>query len=237
MKALIVEDTAEIARLVSQTLRDGGWSSDCVETGALAKLRGMDPDLSLIVMDRMLPDADGLDIVESLRSEGCETPILVLTALGQTENKIEGYKRGADDYLAKPFEPDELVVRAAALLRRSVGQVRTDLKIFEDIELHMKARKAHRGGQHLSLSPKEFDLLDYFMQHAGAIVTRHMLLRHVWNLSFDPGTNVIDVNVGRLRRKLEIGGQSPILLTVRGLGFRLGQENYDEKPNNQETNA
>lgn len=224
MKALIVEDTSEIALQVSRVLRDAGWSCDCVDTGKLAMTRAIDPTLSLIIMDRMLPDADGLDVVEALRAEGCETPILVLTALGQTENKIEGYKRGADDYLTKPFEPEELIARAAALLRRAAGQVRTDLKIFEDIELHIKARKAHRAGQHIALSPKEFELLNFFMDHAGAVVTRDMLLRHVWNLSFDPGTNVIDVNVGRLRRKLEANGQLPILSTVRGLGFRLGRE-------------
>ena len=224
MKALIVEDTPDIATLVSQTLRHSGWSTDSVETGKAAKSRAADPAIALIIMDRMLPDADGLDVVEQLRAEGIDTPVLVLTALGQTENKIEGYRRGADDYLAKPFEPEELMARIGALMRRSAGRVRTDLKVFEDIELHIKARRAHRDGEHLSLSPKEFELLDFFMEHAGAIVTRDMLLRHVWNLSFDPGTNVIDVNVGRLRRKLETGGRPQILHTVRGIGFCLGQE-------------
>lgn len=194
-----------------------------METGKAAQLRAADPAIALIIMDRMLPDADGLDVVEQLRADGIDTPVLVLTALGQTENKIEGYRRGADDYLAKPFEPEELMARIGALMRRSAGRVRTDLKVFEDIELHIKARRAHRGGEHLSLSPKEFELLDFFMEHAGAIVTRDMLLRHVWNLSFDPGTNVIDVNVGRLRRKLETGGRPQILHTVRGIGFCLGQ--------------
>ena len=195
-----------------------------METGKVAKTRATDPAITLIIMDRMLPDADGLDVVEQLRSDGIDTPVLVLTALSQTENKIEGYRRGADDYLTKPFEAEELMARIGALMRRSAGRVRTDLKVFEDIELHIKARRAHRSGEHLALSPKEFDLLDFFMDHAGAIVTRDMLLRHVWNLTFDPGTNVIDVNVGRLRRKLEIGDLSPILHTVRGVGFCLGQD-------------
>ena len=199
-----------------------------METGKAAKSRAVDPAIALIIMDRMLPDADGLEVVEQLRAQGIDTPVLVLTALGQTENKIEGYRRGADDYLAKPFEPEELMARIGALIRRSAGRVRTDLKVFEDIELHIKARRAHRGGEHLSLSPKEFELLDFFMEHAGAIVTRDMLLRHVWNLSFDPGTNVVDVNVGRLRRKLEKGGRPQILHTVRGIGFCLGQESASE---------
>ena len=228
MKALIVEDTPDIATLVSQTLRNSGWSTECVETGAIALSRAVDPAIALIIMDRMLPDSDGLDVVEQLRVDGVDTPVLVLTALGQTENKIEGYRRGADDYLTKPFEPEELIARIGALMRRSAGRVRTDLKVFEDLELHIKARRAHRGGEHLALSPKEFDLLNFFMDHAGAIVTRDMLLRHVWNLSFDPGTNVIDVNVGRLRRKLETGGLPQILHTVRGIGFSLGRETKPE---------
>jgi len=221
MKALIVEDIPEIARQTSQILRKTGWSTHCVATGTDGFTHGRDPSLTLIIMDRMLPDADGLDIVEQLRSEGVETPILMLTALGNTENKIEGYKRGADDYLAKPFEAEELTARAGALLRRTQGRVRTDLKVFEDIELHMKARTAHRANRHLALSPKEFELLSFFMDHGGDIVTRDMLLKHVWKLSFDPGTNVIDVNVGRLRRKLEYGTDNEILSTVRGVGFRL----------------
>lgn len=228
MKGLIVEDQPDIAETVTQTLRLAGWSTDCVDNGQDAFQRGKDPGLHLIIMDRMLPDADGLDVVERLRETGVETPVLMLTALGQTENKIEGYRRGADDYLTKPFEPEELLARIGALVRRADGRVRTDLKIFEDIELHTKARKAHRGGDHLALSPKEFDLLEFFMLHAGATVTRDMLLRHVWNLSFDPGTNVIDVNVGRLRKKLEANDRQPILQTVRGVGFCLALSRPDE---------
>lgn len=223
MRALIVEDDAEINQNLVATLQGAGWSTVSVTTGADARPHAKDTSFSIFIMDRMLPDGDGLDLVEDLRAEGLVTPVLMLTALGRTENKIEGYQRGADDYLAKPYDGGELLARVGALMRRAKGQVRTDLKIYEDIELHIKSRKAHRAGRHLALSPKEFDLLNFFMDHAGAIVTRDMLLRHVWNLSFDPGTNVIDVNVGRLRRKLEADDQSPILITERGLGFRLGR--------------
>ena len=230
MKALIVEDTAEIAQQVGEVLASAGWQSAVAETGSDARPLARDPSLSLIVMDRMLPDADGLDIVAELRALGVETPVIMLTALGQTDARIEGYQRGADDYLAKPFEPDELLARIGALMRRSEGRVRTDLRVCGDIELHIKARRAHRGGRHLALSPKEFDLLDYLLDHAGAVVTRDMLLRHVWKLNFDPGTNVVDVNIGRLRRKLDPDGVSPVLHTVRGVGFRLGDATQPGAP-------
>ena len=123
--------------------------------------------------------------------------------------------------LTKPFEPEELLARAAALVRRTQGLVRTDMMVYDDIKLYVKSRKAHRGERHLALSPKEVDLLIYFLSNPEAIITRDMLLRNVWNLNFDPGTNVIDVNVGRLRRKLESGGEASILHTIRGLGYKL----------------
>lgn len=222
MKVLIVEDNPQIAAQIDKQLQTNAWQTELASTAAIANIKAKASDINLIIMDRMLPDGDGLDIVEALRAQGIETPILVLTALGQTENKIEGYKRGADDYLAKPFAPEELIARVGALMRRSEGRVRTDLKVLDDIELHVKGRRAHRAGKHLALSPKEFELLHYFMDNANVIVTREMLLTHVWKLSFDPGTNVIDVNVGRLRKKLEGDGSSPILHTLRGSGFCLG---------------
>ena len=224
MRALIVEDDAEISRHLASVMQGAGWSTHCVGNLSDGFEQSKSGAFDLVIMDRMLPDGDGLQTVEHLRADGLVLPVLMLTALGRTEDKIEGYKRGADDYLAKPYDGDELLARVGALMRRSRGQVRTDLKVFEDIELHIKARKAHRDGRHLSLSPKEFDLLHYLVDNAGAIVTRDMLLRHVWNLSFDPGTNVIDVNVGRLRRKLDTDFERPILQTVRGVGFRLSYE-------------
>lgn len=224
MIAAIVEDDDHIAADILQILTQIGWDCRRASTAKGAHSLCLDPEINLILMDRLLPDGDGLDLVETLRSEGVTASIMMLTALGQTENRIDGFRRGADDYLPKPFDSSELIARVAALVRRAEGQVRTDLHIFEDIELHEKSRRAHRAGQHLALSPKEFDLLSFFVAHADDIVTRDMLLQHVWNLSFDPGTNVVDVNVGRLRRKLEIDGAPAILHTVRGQGFRLGLE-------------
>lgn len=227
-KALLVEDIAEIAEHAAACLRGDGWAVDICSDGQSGYQAALSGSYHVLIFDRMLPDAEGLDLVERLRGEGVETPVLILTALGASENKTEGYKRGADDYLAKPFAPEELLARAGALHRRAGGKVRTDLMRYADISLHIKARKAHRGApgseRHLALSPKEIDLLAYFLDNADSVITRDMLLRHVWNLHFDPGTNVVDVNVGRLRRKLEAGGEGAVLHTLRGLGYKLSTE-------------
>ena len=220
--ALLVEDIVEIARYASACLQEDEWCVDVFHDGASGFQAALSGGYDLLIFDRMLPDAEGLELVEKLRAKGVETPVLMLTALGSSENKTEGYQRGADDYLAKPFKSEELIARAGALLRRTRGRVRTDLQSFEDIHLHLKARTAHRGERHLKLSPKEFDLLKYFVDNQDHLITRDMLLRHVWNLHFDPGTNVVDVNVGRLRRKLEDGGEGHILHTIRGMGYKLG---------------
>lgn len=223
-RALLVEDIVEIAEHARTCLMSNGWQVDMCHDGQSGFTAARTNVYDLLVFDRMLPDAEGLDMVEQLRAQGIDTPVLMLTALGSSENKTEGYKRGADDYLAKPFEPEELLARASALLRRSKGTVRTDLLRYDNVSLHIKARKAHRGDRHLALSPKAIDLLEYFLNNSESIITRDMLLRHVWNLHFDPGTNVVDVNVGRLRRKLEADGDPPILHTIRGLGYTLNTQ-------------
>lgn len=219
---LVIEDTPEIAAHIEKTLTAQGWAVHLEVTGKSGLRAAKGGGFDVFVFDRMLPDSEGLDIVETLRASGIETPVLMLTALGNSENKVEGYDRGADDYLSKPFEPDELVARVGALLRRATGKVRTDLRIAGDLEVHVKARTAHRGGQHLKLSPKEFDLLLYFMENEGALITRDMLLRDVWNMSFDPGTNVVDVNIGRMRKKLDGAFEQNLMQTVRGLGYKFG---------------
>ena len=219
---LLVEDTAEIAAHIGMVLKEQAWSVRTEVNGADGLVAAKSDTFDVLIFDRMLPDSEGLELVEDLRGHGIETPVLMLTALGNSENKVEGYQRGADDYLSKPFEPVELVARIEALLRRSKKQTRTDLQVLDNLEIHKKARTAHRGGEHLKLSPKEFDLLLYFFENQGALITRDMLLRDVWNLGFDPGTNVVDVNIGRLRRKLDNEDQTPLLNTVRGLGYKFG---------------
>ena len=221
MHILVVEDDLQTAAAIRQILRSEAITLDHVETGeaALQYAGGMAVDV--IVVDWMLPGMTGIDLIARLRGAGVEKPVLMLSALGRSEHRIEGLDRGADDYLAKPFDPPELLARLRALYRRTTVQSRQPVLIHGDLELNVRARTAHRAGKHLGLSPKEFELLKYLMENAGHIVTREMLLRQVWKLNFDPQTNVIDVNLVRLRRKLEDGFESGVLETVRGQGYRL----------------
>ena len=211
----------QTAAAISHVLAPADITVDHVETGEAALQRGGAEAIDVIVVDWMLPGITGVDVIARLRAAGVEKPILMLSALGRSEHRIEGLDRGADDYLAKPFEPAELIARLRAIYRRTTVQSRQPVLIHGDIELHVRARTAHRAGKHLGLSPKEFELLKYLMENAGDIVTREMLLRHVWKLNFDPQTNVIDVNLVRLRRKLEDGFPGNVLETVRGQGYRL----------------
>ncbi|ATW04365.1 response regulator transcription factor [Sphingorhabdus sp. YGSMI21] len=221
LNILHIEDDAQTADMVSAAMARTGaktiWAADGNEGLRLAAGSQFD----LVILDRMLPDMSGIEIIGKLREAGVDVPVLMLSALGRTENRIEGLDAGVDDYLAKPFEQEELIARVRALHRRASGQSHSAVIIFGDMECHIKARTAHRQGRHVPLSPKEFDLFRYFMQNAGEIVTREMLLLNVWNLKFDPQTNVIDVNVGRLRRKLEEGFDKPVLETIWGAGYRL----------------
>ncbi len=221
LNILYVEDDPVAGQSVTALMAAEGdavtWVSDGNEGMQVAASGSFD----VIILDRNLPGIDGIAIAARLRSAGITTPLLMLSALGRSENRIEGLDAGVDDYLAKPFEPAELVARVRALHRRTANQSHSPIIIFGDMECHIKARTVHRDGRHIPLSPKEFTLFKYFIDHAGDVVTREMLLRDVWNLGFDPETNVIDVNVGRLRRKLEEGNETPVLETIWGTGYRL----------------
>ncbi|MDG5748464.1 response regulator transcription factor [Qipengyuania sp. XHP0207] len=223
MKILYVEDDLRAAEEVKQLAWQEG-DTIVVETNGSDGLKraGLEP-FDVIIMDRMLGDADGLSLVGRLRESGVSTPVLMLSALGRTSDRAEGLEAGADDYLAKPFEAMELLARIRALHRRAAGREHSAVILFGAFECHVKARTAFRDNRHIALSPREFELFRYFMENAGEVVTREMLLRDVWNMSFDPQTNVVDVNVGRLRRKLEEGFDSPALETVWGAGYRLLQ--------------
>ena len=221
MHVLLIEDDALTASAIAETLARDGWTLDAVATGAAGLARAGQAGVDVILLDRMLPDLDGVEIVARLRRAGVEKPVLMLSALGRAEERVEGLDGGADDYLAKPFEPSELIARLRALYRRAGALANQPILIRGDIVLNIQARTAHRAGRHLALSPKEFELLKFLMEHAGEVVTRQMLLLQVWKLSFDPQTNVIDVNLVRLRRKLDDGGASSCLETVRGVGYRL----------------
>ena len=223
MKILYVEDDARAAEEMTTIARQEGDTVAVETNGADGLKRAGLESFDVIIMDRMLGDADGLDLIKRLRSGGISTPILMLSALGRTSDRAEGLEAGADDYLAKPFEAIELVARVRALHRRASGREHSAVILFGAFECHVKARTAFRDNRHIALSPREFELFRYFMENAGEVVTRDMLLRDVWNMSFDPQTNVVDVNIGRLRRKLEEGFDSPALETVWGTGYRLLQ--------------
>ena len=221
LKILYVEDDARAAAEIIELAESSGDSVVWESTGGGGLLRaGMD-EFDVVILDRMLPDVDGLTILRRLRESGVGTPVLLLSALGRTADRAEGLDAGADDYLAKPFEAEELVARLRALHRRSSGREHSAVIIYGAFECHVKARTAFRENRHLPLSPKEFALFRYFMENGGEIVTREMLLRDVWQMNFDPQTNVVDVNVGRLRRKLEEGFNKPALETIWGSGYRL----------------
>jgi two-component system OmpR family response regulator len=219
-RILIVEDDAETAAAVAATVAGLGAEPIVMRSYAAGLEAAGLADFAVIALDRMLPGGDGIDAIPRMRAAGSNALILVVSALGRAANKIEGLEKGADDYLAKPFDPDELRARLRALLRRKTAEVLdNDLIVFGDVQIRMKARTVHIGTEHVAVSPKEFELITYLAQNAGQTVTRVQLLEHVWNLHFDPQTNVVDVHVGRLRRKLESAAGRPIIQTARGEGY------------------
>lgn len=221
MHVLLIEDDTLTASAIAETLARDNVTLDVFGDAEAGLQRAGQTIVDVIVMDRMLPGIDGMEAVARLRRAGVEKPILMLSALGRADERVAGLDAGADDYLAKPFEPSELIARLRALHRRAGALANQPILIHGDIELNVKARTAHRAGRHLALSPKEFELLRFLMDHAGEVVTRQMLLAQVWKLAFDPQTNVIDVNLVRLRRKLDEDGAPACLETVRGVGYRL----------------
>lgn len=221
LKILYIEDdqraAAELIELAAERGDSVAWEHD----GATGLRRaGMEP-FDVIILDRMLGEEDGLSILKRMRDSGVGTPVLMLSALGRSSDRAEGIEAGADDYLAKPFEAPELFARIKALHRRSTGREHSAVILYGAFECHVKSRTAFRQNKHLALSPREFELFRYFVENAGETITREMLLRDVWNMDFDPQTNVVDVNIGRLRRKLEEGFSTPALETIYGTGYRL----------------
>lgn len=221
LKVLYVEDDAGAVSTVGEILAESGGTMTWEATGTGALARAGREAFDIILLDRMLGDMDGLDVLRRLRESGIGTPVLMLSALGRSGDRADGLDAGADDYLAKPFETAELRARLNALHRRASGREHSAVILFASFECHVKARTAFHANRHLALSPKEFELFRYFMENAGEVVTRDMLLRDVWKMDFDPQTNVVDVNIGRLRRKLEGGGAGPALETIWGAGYRL----------------
>jgi two-component system, OmpR family, response regulator len=221
MKILVIEDDDEAAAYLRKGLAESGHQVDIAIDGKEGLNRASGGGFDALVVDRMLPELDGLQVVTALRERKDETPVLILSALGDVENRVEGLRAGCDDYLAKPFAFSELLARLEALDRRSHAASETRLRVA-DLDMDLLKRTVARGGQTIDLLPREFRLLEYLMRHAGHIVTRTMLLEKVWDHHFDPQTNVIDVHVSRLRQKIDRGFSPPLLHTIRGTGYSLG---------------
>lgn len=225
---LIVEDDAEIADYIARGLAEQGFTVDRVGDGREGLFRATEPALDAIVLDRMLPGLDGLGLLKAVRAAGVKTPIILLSALGSTDDRIEGLKAGADDYLAKPFAFGELLARVRAVMRRTaqpaVPAAEPSVLRCGDLELNRLSRVVRRGDRRITLQPREYRLLEFMLLHRNEVVTRTMLLEAVWDYHFDPGTNVIDVHISRLRRKIDDGAGEPLLHTVRGAGYRLSED-------------
>ena len=219
MHILLIEDDREAAGYIAKGLGETGHRVEIAEDGRDGLAAAQNGDFDAVIIDRMLPRLDGLAIVAALRADKNRTPILVLSALGDVDNRVKGLRAGCDDYLGKPFTFSELLARLEALIRRSSAE--TKLQVA-DLEMDLIARTVARAGQPIELLPREFQLLEYLMRHAGDVVTRSMLLEKVWDYQFDPQTNVIDVHISRLRQKIDKGFERPLLQTIRGIGYRLG---------------
>jgi two-component system, OmpR family, response regulator len=221
MRVLVIEDDVEAAAYLVKGLNESGHTVDHAADGDDGLSLAMSAPYDVLVVDRMLPKRDGLSVVATIREQGNETPVLFLSALGEVDDRIKGLKAGGDDYLTKPYAFAELLARIEVLVRRSnPDQVKTKLQVG-DLEVDLLARKVTRAGTEIDLQPREFRLLEYLMKNADRVVTRTMLLEHVWEYHFDPQTNVIDVHISRLRSKIDKNFDVPLLHTIRGAGYSL----------------
>lgn len=230
-RILLIEDDVEEANEIAGDLKERGYRTRCEGTGPDGLAAARAARFDLLIVDRMLPGLDGLSLVETLRQEQIRTPVLVLSALGAVDDRVSGLRAGGDDYLAKPFALEELAARIEALLRRPNDTRETVLRVGP-LVLDLIDRRARRGAREIELLPREFTLLEYMMRRPGQVVTRDMLLEDVWRYRFLPQTNLVDVHIGKLRRKIDEPGEPPLLTTVRHAGFQLdgGDDGSTETP-------
>ena len=222
MKLLLIEDDADASAYLQKAFREEGHVADIAADGLTGYAMAREGAYEVLVVDRMLPKMDGLSLISSLRAQKIETPALILSALGQVDDRVKGLRSGGDDYLAKPYAFAELLARVEVLARRPKGAGAPDMVIrVGNLELDRLSHKVTRGGAEIVLQPREFRLLEYLMRNAAQVVTRTMLLENVWDYHFDPQTNVIDVHVSRLRGKIDKGFDAPLLHTVRGAGYMI----------------
>lgn len=223
MRILLIEDDRQIADYIEKGLKEAGYTVLVTHDGREGLFLATGEEVDAIVLDRMLPSLDGLDVLRMLRAAGRATPVLLLSSLAEVEQRVEGLRQGADDYLVKPFAFAELQARLEVMLRRPAETPREQTRLsVGDLEMDLLRRTVQRGGHSVDLQPREFRLLEYLMRHADQVVTRTMLLEAVWDYHFDPQTNVIDVHISRLRQKIDRDHARPLLHTVRGAGYRLG---------------
>jgi two-component system OmpR family response regulator len=227
MRILLIEDEQDMARYLIKALRELEYEVIHADEASTGLTLALSEPWDLLITDRMLPhDQDGLEIVKTVREAGRQFPVLILSALANLGERVRGLREGGDDYLTKPFALPELTARVEALLRRS-DRIKPDkqdshLIVIADLVINLRIRKAYRADKPIALQPREFHLLEYLAKNQGQVVTRNMLLESVWNFHFDPGTNVIDVQISRLRTKLDKGFDPPLLHTIRGVGYKLG---------------
>jgi two-component system OmpR family response regulator len=221
MRILIIEDDRDAAGYLAKAFREVGHIADVAYDGQDGLALAQEGQHDVLIVDRMLPQRDGLSVISALRTKGIETPALILSALGQVDDRVKGLRAGGDDYLAKPYAFSELLARVEVLARRRAGRSEETVYKTGDLELDRLSHRVMRGNVEIVLQPREFRLLEYLMKHAGQVVTRTMLLENVWDYHFDPQTNVIDVHISRLRSKIDKGFARPLLHTVRGAGYMV----------------
>jgi len=224
MRLLIIEDDRDAASYLEKGLKESGHAVDTVHSGREGLLMAAGNEYDVLIVDRMLPELDGLSLVRMLRTANNQTPVLFLSALGQVNDRVQGLRSGGDDYLAKPYAFSELLARIESLARRRQGSMPSGpdtILRYADLVMDLLARRVERGGREIELQPREFKLLEVLLRHAGQVMTRTMLLEKVWDYRFDPQTNVIDVHISRLRQKIDKGFDHPLIHTVRGAGYSL----------------
>jgi two-component system, OmpR family, response regulator len=220
-RILVVEDDPETAAQLAESLARNGYQVDLVANGSDALTQGRSMSYAVMTIDRLLPDIDGLAALQQLRRDGVTTPALIVSALGEIDDRVRGLRAGGDDYLVKPFAFEELLARIEALARRSATVVRETVLRVGDLEMDLISRRVTRGGSEIKLMPRESQLLEYLVRNEGRVISRSMLWRHVWDLHFDPTTNIIDVYVARVRHKIDGNRECPLIHTVRGVGYSV----------------
>jgi len=223
MRVLVIEDEPGVARFVCKGLREASYAVDLADDGIDGFHQATTEPYDIIVLDLMLPGRDGFSILQDLRARGCRTPVICLTARDAIDDRVKGLDLGADDYLSKPFSFSELLARIRALLRRG-HELQANPIVVADLSLDVQTRRVQRGNHRIDLSPNEYALLEYLARNAGHVLSRTMILEHVWDMNQDPMTNVVDVHINRLRKKVDLGFDPPLIQTIRGVGYVLRNE-------------